>query len=158
MFNIGALFVLGKLIEVITHRAYVPLVFLISALSGSVFSLLFIPDVPSVGASGGIMGLLGFLFILGRKHKHLFPAAHQQMLIKGTIYTFLAGLLAYQVIDNPAHLGGFLAGVLLGWKLIPHRQFRIGMVVSRPLKIIGMISAGIIAIASFFTIYKMVIS
>ncbi|MEM8781133.1 MAG: rhomboid family intramembrane serine protease, partial [Cyanobacteria bacterium P01_G01_bin.49] len=157
MFNIGALLVLGKLIEVITHRAYVPLVFLISALSGSVFSLLFIPDTTSVGASGGIMGLLGFLFILGRKHQHLFPAAYQQMLAKATIYTFLAGLLAYQVIDNPAHLGGFLAGILLGWKFIPHRKFKIGMLVSRPIKIMSMISAGIIAIATLFTIYKMVI-
>ncbi|MGL5938767.1 MAG: rhomboid family intramembrane serine protease [Waterburya sp.] len=158
MFNITALFILSKLIEVITHRAYVPLVFLITALCGSVFSLLLIPNTSSVGVSGGIMGLLGFLFILGRKHKHFFPANHQQMLIKATIYTFLAGLLAHQVIDNPAHLGGFLGGIFLGEKLVSHQNFTIPMKqVSRSIEIMGIISGGIILIATLFTIYKMII-
>ncbi|MEM8719258.1 MAG: rhomboid family intramembrane serine protease [Cyanobacteria bacterium P01_G01_bin.39] len=156
VFNIFALFVLSKLIEVTIHRIYVPFIFLISALFGSLFSLFLIPDLPSVGASGGIMGLLGFLFILGRKHKHLFPITYQQMLAKATIYTFLAGLLAHEVIDNPAHLGGFLAGAFLGWQLIPHQKFVIPMTqVPRSLEVIGKISAAIIAIATLFTIYKL---
>lgn len=158
MFNIFALLVLSKLIEIIAHRVYVPLVFLVSALSGSLFSLFLLPDLPSVGASGGIMGLLGFLFILGRKHHHLFPVAYQQMLAKATIYTFLAGLLAHQVIDNPAHLGGFLAGTILGWVLIPHRKFTIPLKqVPSEIKTLGFISAVIIAIAFLFTIYKMLL-
>jgi membrane associated rhomboid family serine protease len=155
MFNIFALLVFSKLIEVTTHRFYIPLVFLIAALWGSIFSLLFIPDVPSVGASGGIMGLLGFLLILGTKHRHLFPVTHQQMLAKATIYTFLAGFLAREAIDNPAHLGGFLAGVFLGWQLIPDKEFTIPMKqVSLPVKIMAMTSTGIIAIATIFTIYS----
>ena len=158
MFNIFALLVLSKLVEVVTHRLYVPLVFLIAALSGSLFSLLLIPDIPSVGASGGIMGLLGFLFVLGSKHKHLFPITQQQMLAKAAIYTFFAGLLAYEVIDNPAHLGGFLAGIFLGWQLIPHQKYTIPMKqVPRLVKVMGTGSAIIIAIATLFTIYKMIL-
>lgn len=158
MFNIFALLVLSKLIEVVIHRLYIPLVFLIAALSGSLFSLLLIPDIPSVGASGGIMGLLGFLLILNSKHKHLFPVTQQQMLAKATIYTFLAGLLAYEVIDNPAHLGGLLAGIFLGWQLIPHHEYTIPMKqVPRLVKIMGTISAAIIAIATLFAIYKMLV-
>ncbi|MEL7409332.1 MAG: rhomboid family intramembrane serine protease [Cyanobacteria bacterium J06558_2] len=142
LFNISALLVLSKLIEVTTHRIYVPLIFLISALSGSLFSLFLIPDLSSVGASGGIMGLLGFLFILSRKHKHLFPVTHQQMLAKATVYTFLAGLLAHEVIDNPAHLGGFLAGTFLGWQLIPHQRFTIPIKqVPLVLEVMGKITA-----------------
>lgn len=155
MFNIFALLVLSKLTEITTHRVYVPFVFLISALFGSLFSLFLIPDTSSVGASGGIMGLLGFLFILGKKHKHLFPIHYQQMLAKATIYTFLVGLLAHEVIDNPAHLGGFLAGAFLGWQLIPHQKFVIPMKeVPRVLEVVGEVSAVIIVFATLLTIFK----
>ena len=157
MFNIFAIYVLSKLVEITTHRIYVPIVFIFTALCGSIASLLLIPDVTSVGASGGIMGLLGFLFVTARNNQHLFPQSHQKMLLKGAIYTLFAGLLAYRVIDNPAHIGGFLGGILLAWLLIRNRQLTIPIKqVSRPLEIIGIISANAIAMTALLAIFQMI--
>src|SRR5688572_11834242 len=58
--NGQALIGLGRMIESLTNRAYLAIVFLPSALCGSIFSLLLMPNSTSVGASGGLMGLVGF--------------------------------------------------------------------------------------------------
>lgn len=128
LFNIAALVFLGKMLEVTFHRVYVPLVFILSALSGSMLSLVLLPDAASVGASGGIMGLLGTALVLGWKQRHSLPQRLRRNLVLGVLYTFGAGLLAFRVIDNPAHLGGFAAGAILGviftrrrQQSIPHR-------------------------------------
>ena len=104
------------------------------------------------------MGLLGFLFIIARRHKKLFPAVHQNMLLKGTIYTFVLGLLAYQVIDNSAHLGGFLAGVALGWFFVPRKEYTIPMKqVPSIVKTMANGSIIVLTIAIVFTIYKLLV-
>jgi membrane associated rhomboid family serine protease len=130
LFNAIALLGLGKLVEAIAHRVYLPIIFLTSALSGSLFSLIFLPDATSVGASGGILGLLGFLVVLVWKQKRYLPVAFGRMLLVNVIYLIAIGFLAREVIDNAAHLGGFLAGFLLGIILIPTSQSSISPRVS----------------------------
>jgi membrane associated rhomboid family serine protease len=113
-FNIAALFGLGKILEVTFHRAYVPLIFVLSALSGSLWSLILLPNTTSVGASGGIMGLLGFVLVVAWRQRQRFPHSLRRSLLNSLLYIALAGLLAYQVIDNPAHAGGLVTGATLG--------------------------------------------
>ena len=50
--NGQALIGLGRMIESLTYRAYLTIVFLPSAVCGSIFSLLLMPNSTSVGASG----------------------------------------------------------------------------------------------------------
>jgi membrane associated rhomboid family serine protease len=114
LFNGSALFGLGKLVEVLGHRAYTTLVFVLSALAGSLFSLVLLPNGTSVGASGGIMGLLGFLVVLGISRRRQIPPAFVRSLLRSVAYMAGLGLLAWSVIDNAAHLGGLLAGAGLG--------------------------------------------
>ena len=64
MFNIFALLVLSKLTEITTHRVYVPLVFLISALFGSLFSALFILYFKSSNHFLALFWSLGLGFLL----------------------------------------------------------------------------------------------
>ena len=54
--NMGALLVYGSILESKTARLRLPLVYLLSALGGSIASVVLPPDVPSVGASGGVVG------------------------------------------------------------------------------------------------------
>ena len=72
-FNGMALLGLGRLSEVLGSRSHLALVFAVSALGGSLFSLVFLPRVNSVGASGGLMGLIAFLLILGLRRKSCLP-------------------------------------------------------------------------------------
>lgn len=99
-------------------------------LAGSVFSLYLSSD-PSVGASGGILGLAGFLFMACRRPGAL-PLADVPMAVATTAcLTAFIGIVAYDLFDNAAHLGGLLAGLGLGWiiknpkKLTDSRAFRL---------------------------------
>lgn len=125
LFNIAALFALGQIIEITFHRAYVPIVFVLSALSGSLWSLFLLPNATSAGASGGIMGLLGFALVLVWLHRQRFPYPIRRDLLVIAIYIVIIGLFAAQIIDNPAHIGGGVTGALVGGVLARYHRVRI---------------------------------
>lgn len=144
VFNIIALFVLSKIVEVTFHRAYVPIVFVLAALGGSLASLALLPDTTSVGASGGIMGLLGFVLVLAWAQRRSFPRSLQRSLLISVVYIVLAGLLASQAIDNPAHLGGFGTGMALGLIRLRSHPVQMPDRVSPVLMISAYLASGII--------------
>lgn len=118
-FNGQALYGFGSLIESLANRAHLAAVFLLSIIGGGVLSLIFTPDNTSIGASGGVMGLVGYLAIFGyRRRRQLPPDFLKTMLINiGFIAAF--GVIAYQIVDNFAHLGGLLTGAVYGFAQIP---------------------------------------
>lgn len=118
-FNGQALNGFGSLIEYLSNRAHLAIVFVLSIVGGALCSLFFMPEGNSVGASGGIMGLIGYLTIYGfRRKRQLPPDFLKNMLINvGFIAAF--GLIAYQIIDNFAHIGGFIVGAIYGFFQIP---------------------------------------
>ena len=117
--NVASLRALGPLVEAYAPRSRLPLVWLVSALAGSVASLVLMPHTTSVGASGGIMGLVGYLWMMSRRRPHELP----RWLGKGLTMTIglnaLLGVLGYGFIDNAAHAGGAIAGALIGVATIP---------------------------------------
>lgn len=118
-FNGQALLGFGGLIEYLSNRAHLLIVFVLAIIGGGLCSLFFMPDGNVIGASGGIMGLIGYLAVYGyRRKKQLPPDFLKSMLVNiGFIAAF--GLIAYQIIDNFAHLGGFLTGAIYGFIQIP---------------------------------------
>jgi membrane associated rhomboid family serine protease len=112
--NGQALVGLGRMIESLANRAYLAIVFLPSALCGSIFSLLFMPNTTSVGASGGIMGLVGFLAVLGYRRKEILPSGFFKSILINICFIGVIGLVGFAVIDNAAHLGGLAAGAACG--------------------------------------------
>jgi membrane associated rhomboid family serine protease len=115
--NGGALLAVGRLLEAHSRRAAVPLVFLVSGLAGSVFSLLLYPNVTSVGASGGLMGLTGYLLVMGFRRRDALPEGFRAAVGLGVAATAALGVVGFAVIDNAAHLGGLVAGVLIAHML-----------------------------------------
>ncbi|HEU4453111.1 MAG TPA: rhomboid family intramembrane serine protease, partial [Longimicrobium sp.] len=117
--NALGLMALGRILEAFSHRAFVPLVFLLSAIGGSVASQLLLPEGFSVGASGGIMGMFGFLAVMAVRRRHLMPPGVGRAIAVDVGVIVMMGIVGYGLIDNAAHGGGMLAGALVGVALIP---------------------------------------
>jgi membrane associated rhomboid family serine protease len=116
--NGAALMYLGKRVEVFARWPHVPLVFLFSACIGGEASARFLA-APTVGASGGLMGWLGFLLVFETLHGRLVPRKSTRRLLAGLLLTGLIGVIGYRFIDNAAHAGGCLAGMLYAAIVFP---------------------------------------
>ena len=123
LFNMYALYLVGPIVEQIYGWKIFGLMYVLCALAGSVGSFLFgDPTIPSVGASGAIFGLFGVLLAATRIHA---PVLDQRgralvgqigMLI---VLNLVIGFGLSGTIDNAAHVGGLLAGLWLGFVLVP---------------------------------------
>ena len=119
-FNGQALNGFGGLVEYLSNRAHLAVVFVLAIIGGSLCSLFFMPDsIPTVGASGGIMGLIGYLAIYGFRRKRQLPPDFLKNMLVNVGFIAVFGLIAYQIIDNFAHLGGFFVGAIYGFLQIP---------------------------------------
>ncbi len=118
-FNGQALLGLGGLVEFLSNRAHLLIVFVLAIVVGSLCSLYFMPEGNSVGASGGIMGLFGYLAIYAFRRKRQLPPDFLKNILINIGFIAAFGLIAYQIIDNFAHLGGFLVGAGYGLVQIP---------------------------------------
>jgi membrane associated rhomboid family serine protease len=150
--NGQALIGLGRMIESLTDRAYLAIVFLPSALCGSVFSLLLMPNTTSVGASGGLMGLVGFLAVLGYRRKEILPSGFFKSILMNICFMGVVGLVGFAIIDNAAHLGGLLAGAVCGMVFIKKGGVANLANASRLVRALGLASLLAIVVISLFSI------
>lgn len=155
LLNYGALLAFSRQLEVHTHRAYVPIVFLASAIGGSVASLVLPPETTSVGASGGILGLIGALIALGTVRSRHLPPHFTRSLWGAVGATALLGAVGFALIDNAGHLGGFVAGLACGALFLPHRDAP-EVVPGRAVQLLGDACLGAIVAAAAWAILRMV--
>jgi len=113
-FNGIALFSLGRVIVALVSPSLLSIVFLVSVITGSVASLYLGHAPASVGASGGILGCLGFLLVVTQKFRNELPDYLRINLIMSCIVIAIFGLAGSHFIDNAAHVGGFVGGIVLG--------------------------------------------
>lgn len=113
-FNLWCLFDVGPMVESLFCGSKYIVFYLVTGVFGYIVSALWAPFGVSIGASGAIMGLIGILigasFHLGSMGKEL-----RRQLWKWVIYIAIFGLLPIFAIDNAAHFGGFIAGLLIGY-------------------------------------------
>jgi len=119
--NSWALYQLGTLYEVLFGSKRFALIYfstgIIAGLASSMYN-----HGPAVGASGAIFGILGaFIFSIRRS-----PVYRHQPWTRGLIGQLVFWIvvniaIGYSLpfIDNVAHMGGLISGLLMG--LIPHR-------------------------------------
>ncbi|MFN8010998.1 MAG: rhomboid family intramembrane serine protease [Holophagaceae bacterium] len=112
--NVSAWLSLAPLVERSASRHLLPVAWLLSALGGSLASLLLLPQATSVGASGGLMGLLGFLAVMGWRRRALLPPDLRRSMLRSIGLMAVFGALAWTVIDNAGHGGGLITGALIG--------------------------------------------
>jgi hypothetical protein len=108
--------------------------YLLAAAAGSVGSYLFGGDIPSVGASGAIFGLFGVLLAVSRVHKPVLDRRGQSLLGQMGFLIAINLVFGFVVpgIDISAHIGGLLAGLWLGFILVPTRVPTLGSLWVRP--------------------------
>ena len=121
--NCYALLMLGRLVEMLSNRAHLAIVFLLSCIGGGLLSLYFLPAVPSVGASGGIVGLLGYVTIYAFRRRQFVSREFRKSLLINIGFLFVFGLVLFNVVDNYGHLGGLVTGAIYGLIQIPSDQY-----------------------------------
>ncbi len=119
LFNMYALLMVGVQLEPLLGRWRVLGLYVITGLCASVTSLWWHDNTISAGASGAIFGLYGvFLALLFTDL--LNKEVRQQLL--SSIGVFVVFNLMYGMkggIDNAAHIGGLVSGVVMGFALYP---------------------------------------
>ena len=112
--NMFMLYSIGPQIQRIFGSIKYILIYLISCLTSSVLSTIINPDSISVGASGGIFGLMGALLAFAIVERKKINKEYTMGLIKTIGINLVIGLWVIN-IDNAAHIGGFLGGILIGY-------------------------------------------
>jgi len=120
--NLFALFQLGKLYEIMFGTRRFLLIYFASGLGGTIASTIH-PNILSVGASGAIFGLLGaFIFSVRRSPLWRNDRMARSLVVQCVFWmiaNLVIGFLSQNIkdgprIDNAAHLGGLVVGLLLG--------------------------------------------
>lgn len=151
-FNSYALFVLGKLVEFLSHRSHLAIVFVLSAIGGGVLSLIFIPDNPSVGASGGVVGFLGYLTAYGFKRRKLLSNAFLKNMLFNIGFIAFFGIFIMSNIDNFGHLGGLVVGLIYGFIQVPSNLYSDPRATSNITNYTGIFALSIFILTSIFSI------
>lgn len=152
LFNCYALYVLGKLIEVLSNRAHLAIVFLLSVIGGSALSYAFMPEGISVGASGGIVGFLGYMAAYGFIRRKILPPSFLKSMLFNIGFIALYGISLHNYIDNFGHLGGLLAGAIYGFLQIPRDLYKDPREVGKTTDFLGVATLGIFIAVCLFSI------
>lgn len=131
--NMYGLFMLGPYVEKLYGSARFVVIWVLTGVAGVVASYLTVReewahgalgqflfkahDTPSAGASGALFGLMGVLFVFGIKYRDELPEGLKRVFGTGLLPTLalnlFIGYMGRGFIDNAAHLGGLVAGMVL---------------------------------------------
>ena len=109
--NMYSLYVIGPQIESFFGKIKYLIIYLGSALFGSLLSTIFNSGI-SVGASGAIFGLMGSLLYFGYHYRVYLDGVLKSQIIPLIILNLGFGLIT-PGIDNAAHIGGLIGGILV---------------------------------------------
>jgi rhomboid protease GluP len=116
-FNMWCLWNLGQLCESLYGRWTYACIYLICGVGASLASAGWHPYVPSVGASGAIFGLAGALLAAFKLGEFSVPRAALSGTLRSlgafVVYNLIFGF-AIPGIDNAAHIGGLITGLIVG--------------------------------------------
>lgn len=114
--NMLSLWLIGRVLEPLVGRWRVLTLYLVSALGASVAVALLAPGSFVMGASGAVFGLFGALLVIGR---HL--GAEITGILVVLAVNLVIGFIPSLGISWQAHVGGLVAGLLMGLILVGAR-------------------------------------
>ncbi len=111
--NMYSLYVIGPQLESFFGKTKFLIIYLFSAISGNLLSMVFPGDGGlSAGASGAIFGLLGSLLYFGYHYRVYLGNVVKSQIIPLIILNLMIGFML-PGINNAAHIGGLIGGVLV---------------------------------------------
>jgi membrane associated rhomboid family serine protease len=108
LFNMWALWVLGRTLEAMFGPARFLAIYLVCGLGGDIAAYLFQPQGLTAGASGAIFGLFAVLFVALRRLR-LSTSTVLPVIVINLIFT-----ISVPGISISGHLGGLVTGALVG--------------------------------------------
>ena len=102
------------------------------------------------------MGWLGFLLVFETLHSALVPRSAKRRLVGGVLMTALIGLVGYRFIDNAAHFGGLLAGMVYAAIVFPKSGSVMRPKMNATDRIAGMGALAVIAASAALAVFRMV--
>jgi len=121
--NMWCLWELGKLAETLFDKWSFLLIYLLSGIAGEITSVGWNAHGVSAGASGAIFGLTGALIAALKIGKLPVPREQVKETLRSVLlfagYNLVYGAIKSN-IDNAAHLGGLVAGLIIGASLSQH--------------------------------------
>ena len=118
---------LGQMIEPAIGHVRYGILYMLSGLGGSIlsaaYSLLTQDYYNAAGASGAIFGLIGALFILVLIGRGNYKGVTMNRMIFAVVYMIYSGVRGDH-IDNWAHIGGLVSGVVIMAVMHVIAQFR----------------------------------
>lgn len=109
--NMYTLYIIGSQVESFFGKLKYISIYIISAITGSMFSLVFSHNTVSCGASGAIFGLMGALLYFGYHYRIYLGNVLKSQIIPLIITNLIVGF-CLSGVDNAAHIGGLIGGVL----------------------------------------------
>lgn len=111
--NMYSLYIIGPQLESFFGKVKYSVLFIGSGIIGNLLSMAFLQDTyVSVGASGAIFGLLGALLYFGYHYRVYLSGVIKSQIIPLIIINLVIGFMITS-INNLAHIGGLVGGVLL---------------------------------------------
>jgi len=111
--NMYSLYVIGPQLESFFGKIKYTIIFIGTGIIGNLLSMAFLQDTyVSVGASGAIFGLLGALLYFGYHYRVYLSGVIKSQIIPLIILNLIIGFVGTN-INNLAHIGGLIGGVLL---------------------------------------------
>ena len=111
--NMYSLYVIGPQLESFFGKIKYTIIFIGSGIIGNLLSMAFLQNsFVSVGASGAIFGLLGAILYFGYHYRVYLSGVIKSQIIPLIILNLAIGFMATS-INNLAHIGGLIGGVLV---------------------------------------------
>jgi membrane associated rhomboid family serine protease len=147
--NFIGLWFVGRLVEELFGPWRTMAIFGAAGIAGAVASYLASPAGVAAGASAGIFGLLGAVFVELTWHRRHHRAGRA---LWGSVAVVLIAQIGlgwvYPVVDQWAHGGGLVAGLVLGLVLSPNTRWsKLGLHAARVIAVAFGLAA---AVATFF--------
>lgn len=111
--NMYSLYVIGTQIESFLGKTKYIIIYLFSILAASLLSIVLNTTSASIGASGAIFGLLGAMLYFGYHYRVYLGGVIKSQIIPIIILNLAIGFMSDGSIDNWAHIGGLIGGVLI---------------------------------------------
>ena len=109
--NMYSLWIIGSQVETYIGKWKFLVIYLLSAIMGSLFSIVFYANSISIGASGALFGLMGSLLYFGYHYRLYLSNTLTSQIIPIIVLNLLFGFTV-PGIDNACHIGGLIGGYL----------------------------------------------
>ena len=111
--NMYSLYILGPQLESFFGKTKFLIIYIISGVVGNLLSMLLLKNgIGFVGASGAIFGLLGAILYFGYHYRVYLSSVIKSQIIPLILFNLAVGFVV-PGINNVAHIGGFIGGILI---------------------------------------------